>query len=85
MKALFINGSPRKKWNTDQMIDQAIKGAESLGVTCEKIHLYDYSFKGCVSCFACKIKNSRSRKSTGMNISRRILRPLMNSDGRSHR
>ena len=28
-KALFINGSPRKKWNTVKMLESAMKGAFS--------------------------------------------------------
>ncbi len=74
MKALFVNGSPRKNWNTDQMLDEAIKGAESLGVTCEKVHLYDIDYKGCVSCFACKAKNS---KTNGLCAWRDGLRPVL--------
>lgn len=27
MKAIFINGSPRKNWNTAQMLDSDMKGA----------------------------------------------------------
>lgn len=58
MKALFINGGPRKNWTTVKMLDSAIKGAADAGAETELIHLYDYEFKGCVSCFACKLKNS---------------------------
>ncbi len=53
-KVLAINGSPRKKWNTAMLLQKALEGAESQGATTELIHLYDLSFKGCVSCFACK-------------------------------
>lgn len=60
MKALFVNGSPRKNWNTHKMLESAMKGASDSGAECEMIHLYDYSFKGCVSCFACKVKNNKT-------------------------
>lgn len=59
MKALFINGGPRKNWTTMKMLEQAMKGAADAGAETEIIHLYDYSFKGCISCFACKLKNSK--------------------------
>ena len=59
MKALFINGSPRKNFNTFKMLDSAIKGASDAGAETELINLYDFNFKGCVSCFACKLKNSK--------------------------
>jgi len=31
----------------------------------EIIHLYDYSFKGCTSCFACKIRGGKSYGTCG--------------------
>ena len=54
MKALAINGSPRKTWNTATLLEESMKGAASQGAATEMIHLYDLVFKGCVSCFACK-------------------------------
>lgn len=55
MKAIFINGSPRKNWNTAQMLDSDMKGAADAGLEVERINLFDYEFTGCKSCFACKI------------------------------
>ncbi|MDR2393361.1 MAG: flavodoxin family protein [Treponema sp.] len=60
MKAIGINGSPRKGWNTDLMVQEALKGAASKGAETELIHLYDLTFKGCVSCFECKRKDGPS-------------------------
>ena len=60
MKAIGINGSPRKKWNTAALLDKAIEGAVSEGAIAELIHLYDLNFKGCISCFACKAKHGKS-------------------------
>ena len=60
MKALFINGSPRKKWNTVKVLESAMKGAEAAGAETEFIHLYDIDFKGCKSCFACQLKNAKT-------------------------
>lgn len=56
-KLIAINGSPRKNWNTAQLLQKAIQGAESVGAETEIINLYSLNFKGCTSCFACKIKN----------------------------
>ena len=42
MYILAINGSPRKAWNTAQLLQSALKGAEDCGATTELIHLYDY-------------------------------------------
>lgn len=55
-KIIGINGSPRKKWNTATMLEHFIKGSASVteNVQTEIHHLFDYNYKGCVSCFACK-------------------------------
>lgn len=60
MKALFVNGSPRKNWNTHKMLESAMKGAAEAGAETEIVHLYDSAFKGCVSCFACKVKGNKT-------------------------
>jgi multimeric flavodoxin WrbA len=60
VKVIAINGSPRKKWNTATLLEHALKGAESQGAETELVHLYDLDYKGCTSCFACKLKNGKS-------------------------
>jgi len=60
MKVIAINGSPRKKWNTATLLEKALEGAASEGAETEIIHLYDLDFKGCTSCFACKLKDGKS-------------------------
>ena len=60
MKILAFNGSPRKNWNTATLLNKALEGAASQGATTELIHLYDLNYKGCISCFACKIKGGKS-------------------------
>ena len=60
MKVLAINGSPRKKWNTATLLEKAIEGAASVDAETELVHLYDLDFKGCTSCFACKLKGGKS-------------------------
>lgn len=59
MKVIAVNGSPRKKWNTDTLLQKALDGAKSVGADTEMVHLYDLNFKGCTSCFACKIKDGK--------------------------
>lgn len=56
MKTIIINGSPRKNWNTAQLLKEAQKGAESVGAEVEYIDLYDLNYNGCRSCLACKRK-----------------------------
>lgn len=58
MNVLILNGSPRKKGNTATLLNHALQGVITKGANAEVINLYDYTFKGCVSCFACKRKGS---------------------------
>ncbi len=60
MKVIGFNGSPRKKWNTATLLEKALEGAASQGAETELVHLYEFSFKGCVSCFACKTIGGKS-------------------------
>ncbi|MDR1885568.1 MAG: flavodoxin family protein [Synergistaceae bacterium] len=53
-RVIAINGGPRKNWNTGTLLRRALDGAESAGAETETVHLYDLSFRGCVSCFSCK-------------------------------
>lgn len=56
MKAIAINGSPRKGWNTEKLLIEALRGAESAGAETSLIQLYDLNYTGCKSCFGCKRK-----------------------------
>ena len=62
MKAIAINGSPRKGWNTEMMLESALKGAVDAGAEVEMVQLYDLQFTGCKSCFACKRKGAEPCK-----------------------
>jgi multimeric flavodoxin WrbA len=74
MKIIGINGSPRKNCNTAALIGKALEGAQSRGVETELIHLYDLDYKGCKSCFACKLKDG---KSYGTCAARDDLTPVL--------
>ena len=62
MEFYVINGSPRKKYNTAQLLESAGKGIhdelkkhfDDEEINIHHIHLYDLNFKGCKSCFHCK-------------------------------
>ncbi|MBR1784860.1 MAG: flavodoxin family protein [Bacteroidales bacterium] len=73
INAMFFNGSPRKNKNTADMLQSAMRGAETAGAATELVHLYDIDFKGCNSCFACKLKNS---KCDGVCAIKDDLRPV---------
>ena len=62
VKTIVINASPRKKWNTAEVMEAAQKGAESVGAETEFINLSDLVFKGCRSCLVCKRKDKTKGK-----------------------
>lgn len=60
MKVFVINGSPRKKGNTATVLNHAVSGIAMAGGEAELVHLADYRFSGCKSCFACKLIGGKS-------------------------
>lgn len=56
-KIIVLNASPRKNWNTAQLLKSAMAGAESTGAEVEYIDLYDLNFTGCRGCMLCKRKD----------------------------
>ena len=57
-----VNAGPRKGWNTDTLICEAARGAESVGAIVEKYDLYRMErYTGCVSCFGCKREKNKGR------------------------
>jgi multimeric flavodoxin WrbA len=60
MKVMGFNGSPRKNGNTATVLKYALDGASSQGAETELINLYDCNYKGCISCFSCKLKGGKS-------------------------
>ncbi len=54
-KIIAVNAGPRKGWNTDTLIDEAIRGAEAAGAEVQKFDLFKLEkYTGCISCFGCK-------------------------------
>ena len=62
MKIMAINGSPRHNGNTATLLQDALDGAKTKHQDLETrlVQLYDLNFKGCKSCFACKLKEGPS-------------------------
>ena len=81
MYILAINGSPRKNWNTAKLLQSALKGADSCGAVTEMIHLYDYNFKGCYSCLACKRKDKETTYCNYLDEFQQILEKVKKADG----
>jgi multimeric flavodoxin WrbA len=58
-KVIAINGSSRKNGNTATLLQNTLDGAKSQGAETEFVHLTDLKYQGCISCFACKRKNTK--------------------------
>lgn len=81
MKAVAINGSPRKNWNTATLLKKSLEGAASIGAKTELIHLYDLDFKGCCSCFACKkLESEHNGYCTMKDDLTEVLKIVLSSD-----
>jgi multimeric flavodoxin WrbA len=80
-KVIAVNGSPRKTWNTATLLRRALEGAESKGAETKLVHLYDIDFKGCVSCFACKRKEGKSRGCALNDGLKPLLDEIVKADG----
>ena len=74
-KILLLNGSPRKNWNTHKLLMEAERGAQEMGAETKLVHLFDLkNATDCKSCFACKIKGS---KTNGICALRDDMRPVL--------
>ena len=80
MKTIIINASPRKKWNTAEVLDAARKGAESVGSEVEYVNLYDLVFKGCRSCLICKRKDKTKGKCYWRDDLTPLIEKIFDSD-----
>lgn len=54
MKILALIGTPRKRGNTDLLVNQILKGSREKGHRCKKLYLYDYEILPCMDCRDCK-------------------------------
>jgi multimeric flavodoxin WrbA len=61
-KIIAVNAGPRKGWNTDTLITEAARGAESVGAVVERFDLFRLEkYTGCISCFGCKREKNKGR------------------------
>ena len=74
-KVIAVNAGPRKGWNTDTLITEAARGAESAGAIIERFDLFRLErYTGCISCFGCK-----KEKFKGHCICRDALTPVLDA------
>lgn len=61
-KIVAVNAGPRMGWNTETLIAEASRGAESAGATVERFDLFRLErYTGCISCFGCKKEKFKGR------------------------
>lgn len=74
-KIVIVNAGPRKGWNTDTLLTEAAKGAESAGAEVVRFDLFRLEkYTGCISCFGCK-----KEKFKGHCICRDGLTPVLDA------
>lgn len=60
-RIIAVNAGPRKGWNTDTLITEASRGAESAGAEVERFDLFRLEkYTGCISCFGCKREKNKA-------------------------
>lgn len=80
-KIMVVNAGPRNGWNTDQLIKEAARGAESMGAETEYVSLYHLeAFTGCKSCFACKLPASFGKCALKDGLTE-VLEKIRTADG----
>ena len=74
-KIVAVNAGPRMGWNTETLITEASRGAESAGAEVERFDLFRLEkYTGCISCFGCK-----KEKFKGHCICRDGLTPVLDA------
>lgn len=80
MAIIGINGSPRTHKNTGTLLQSTLDGAASKGAEVERIDLYKLNFRGCMSCFYCKLKDKKHGICAMKDDLTPLLEKLKNAD-----
>ena len=57
-----VNAGPRMGWNTETLISEAARGAQSVGAEIQRFDLFRLErYTGCISCFGCKKERFKGR------------------------
>jgi len=80
MKVIAINGSPRKKGNTEILIREVLKVLEKNGIETELIQIGGKKVNSCVACMKCKTeKDGQCHKKN--NLLNEVLLKMVGADG----
>jgi len=80
MKALGFVGSPRKKGNTDTLVDTFLDGAAASGAHIQKFFLADYTINQCRGCYRKCILKPGFRCATFRDDMDMILKEMVSAD-----
>lgn len=72
MKVLGINGSPRKKGNTQYALEVVTEEIRREGIQVDLIHVGNDTIKGCISCYNCMSKKTGRCVITGDKVNEYI-------------
>ncbi len=79
MKVLAINGSPRKKGNTELLLNTVLKEIEKEGISTELVQIGGKKIKGCVACMKCKKeKDAKCHKKN--DLANEIIAKMIEAD-----
>lgn len=70
MRVIGVNASPRKKGNTQTLVEAVLEGAAEKGAETRMVHLRELAVNGCIGCEGCK-------KHLGVCVQKDELTPLM--------
>lgn len=80
-KIVVVNAGPRKGWNTDTLISEAARGAQSAGAEIERFDLFRLEkYTGCISCFGCKREKFKGKCICNDGL-KPVLDAIRESDG----
>ena len=82
-KIIIIDGGPRRNFNTAAILQKVAEGAISVSdrIEVKTVRLYDFDYKGCMSCMACKIKGKASNVCRFKDALTPILEEIACADG----
>lgn len=80
---IIIDGGPRKNMNTAKLLQRFDEGARSVGsdIEVKTVRLYDFDYKGCMSCMVCKLKGKASNICRFKDALTPVLEQIAQADG----
>ncbi len=82
-KIVIIDGGPRRNMNTAELLQKFAEGAQSIlgDIDVKVVRLYDFDYKGCMSCMACKLKGKASNICRFRDALTPLLEEIAEADG----